>query len=217
MLDYKGIQFSWLGHDGFRIVAGKTVYIDPYKLSGGQHNRKDADVVLISHNHFDHLSLDDLKHVVSQNTTVVAARECAGKLESLGTEVKLVAPGDRLTVKDIPIEALHAYNTNKDFHPKADGKVGFVLTLAGLRIYHTGDTDDIPEMESAKPDIALVPVSGTYVMTAEEAAKATDARIKPKMLAIPMHYASIVGTEDDARRFKEQVKACQVEILTAEQ
>jgi len=216
MLDYKGVKFSWLGHDGFRIVAGKTVYVDPYKLAKGQYDRKDADIVLISHNHFDHLSLDDLRHVVGPNTSIVAARECGTQLKPLGVEAKLVAPGDRLTVKDVPIEVVAAYNTNKDFHPKADGKVGFVVTLAGLRIYHTGDTDIIPEMESAKPDVALVPVSGTYVMTADEAAKAVNERIKPRMLAIPMHYASIVGTEDDARRFKGLVKACPVEILSRE-
>lgn len=216
MFDYKGVKFSWLGHDGFRMAAGKTVYIDPYKLSNGQHNRKDADLVLISHNHFDHLSMDDLKHVVGPNTAIVAARECSDKLNQLGVETRLVGPGDRLTVKDIAIEAVAAYNTNKDFHPKADGKVGFIITLGGLRIYHAGDTDEIPEMEAVKPDVALVPVSGTYVMTADEAAKATNERIKPKMLAIPMHYASIVGTEDDARRFKDLVKACPVEILSQE-
>lgn len=216
MFDYKGIKFSWLGHDGFRLIAGKTVYTDPYKLSKDQHGRKDADIVLISHNHFDHLSLDDLKHVVGPNTIIVAARECGAQLKPLGLEVRLVAPGDKLTVSDVPIEVLAAYNTNKDFHPKADGKVGFVVTLAGLRIYHTGDTDVIPEMESAKPDVALVPVSGTYVMAPDEAAKAVDERIKPRMLAIPMHYASIVGTEDDARRFKGLVKTCAVEILSRE-
>ncbi|HEX6067971.1 MAG TPA: MBL fold metallo-hydrolase [Nitrososphaera sp.] len=217
MLDYKGVKFSWLGHDGFRMTTGgKTVYIDPYKLSKDQHNRKDADIVFISHNHFDHLSPDDLKHVVGAKTTVVAAKECGAQLKQLGLDTNLVSPGDRLTVKDVAIEVLAAYNTNKDFHPKADGKVGYVMTLAGLRIYHTGDTDVIPEMGSAKPDVALVPVSGTYVMTADEAAKATDERIKPKMLAIPMHYASIVGTEDDARRFKGLVKSCAVEILSRE-
>jgi L-ascorbate metabolism protein UlaG (beta-lactamase superfamily) len=216
MLDYKGVKFSWLGHDGFRIVAGKTIYIDPYKLSREQFNRNDADIVFISHNHFDHLSMDDLKHVVGAKTTVVAPKECAQQLKPLGLDTKLVAPGEKLTVNDVPVEVIAAYNTNKDFHPKHDGKVGYVMTLGGLRIYHTGDTDIIPEMDSAKPDVALVPVSGTYVMTADEAAKATDERIKPRMLAIPMHYASIVGTEDDARRFKGLVKACPVEVLSRE-
>jgi L-ascorbate metabolism protein UlaG (beta-lactamase superfamily) len=214
MFDYKGIKFHWLGHDGFKIVAGgKTIYIDPYKLTKAQQN--DADILLITHNHFDHLSMDDVKQVAGKKTTIVAAKECAEQLKPLGLEVKTVLPGDRLAVQGVPIEVTASYNTNKTFHPKSDRKVGYVLTLNNTRIYHAGDTDDVPEMEGVHPDVALVPVSGTYVMTAEEAAKAVDERIKPK-LAIPMHYAAIVGTEKDAARFKEMVKACPVKILAQE-
>jgi L-ascorbate metabolism protein UlaG (beta-lactamase superfamily) len=217
MLDYKGIRFHWLGHDGYRIIAdGKTIYIDPYKLSKAQHGRNDADIVFVTHNHFDHLSMDDLKHVVGKKTTIVAAKECSEQLKPLGLEVKAVLPGDKLNVQGVPVEVIASYNTNKTFHPKADKKVGYVLTLNNMRVYHTGDCDVIPEMEGTHPDIALVPVSGTYVMTADEAAKAVNEKIKPRMLAIPMHYASIVGTEKDAARFKELVKACPVEILTVE-
>ena len=216
MLDFRGVKFHWTGHDGYRLVAsGKTIYIDPYQMQQ-QQARNDADVVLISHNHFDHLSMDDLKKVVKKDTAIVAARECAEQLKPLGLEVTQVVPGDRVAVKGIEIEAVAAYNTNKTFHPKGDGKVGFVVTLEGLRVYHAGDTDDIPEMAQIQPDVALVPVSGTYVMTADEAAKAVNEKIKPKMLAIPMHYAAIVGSEKDAARFKELVKACPVEILTKE-
>jgi L-ascorbate metabolism protein UlaG (beta-lactamase superfamily) len=134
--------------------------------------------------------------------------------------VRLVAPGDRLTVDGVTVEVLPAYNVNKfrspgnPFHPKADGKVGFILGIGGVRFYHAGDTDEIPEMAGAKGvDVALLPVSGTYVMTAEEAAKACNA-IQPK-LAIPMHYAAIVGSAVDAEAFRKAVK-CRVEILTAE-
>jgi L-ascorbate metabolism protein UlaG (beta-lactamase superfamily) len=211
MLDYKGVRFDWLGHDGFKITAnGKIIYIDPYQLQSG---KNDADIVLISHNHFDHLSMDDLKKVVSKKTVVVAAKECVEQLKPLGLEIRPVMPGDRLEVQGVQIEAVRAYNTNKTFHPKADDKVGFVLTVNGMRVYHTGDTDDIAEFSEVKPDIALVPVSGTYVMTADEAAKAVNERIKPRMLAIPMHYAAIVGSEKDAERFKDLVKVCPVEIL----
>ncbi|MEW6605030.1 MAG: MBL fold metallo-hydrolase, partial [Thermoproteota archaeon] len=173
-MEFNGVRFHWLGHDGFRIIAGgKTIYIDPYQLSEAQQNKNDADIVLISHNHFDHLSMDDLKHVIGKKTSVVAAKECLDQLKDAGAaEVKGVAPGDKVTVQGVPVEAIAAYNTNKKFHPKADKKVGFVITIANMRIYHTGDADDIPEMSTAKPDVALVPVSGTYVMTAEEAAKA---------------------------------------------
>jgi L-ascorbate metabolism protein UlaG (beta-lactamase superfamily) len=218
MLEHNGVKFQWLGHDGYRISSqGKTLYIDPYKLSRTHHNRKDADLILISHNHFDHMSLEDLGHVVGGKTRLVAAKECVDKLRQVGaTEVKGVGPGDRLSIDGIAIEATAAYNTNKNFHPKADGKVGFVITLNNLRIYHTGDTDEIPEMSGVHPDVALVPVSGTYVMTAEEAARSVNERIMPKQLAIPMHYGSIVGSEADAKTFGQRVTVCPVKILNQE-
>jgi L-ascorbate metabolism protein UlaG (beta-lactamase superfamily) len=216
MLDFNGVRIHWLGHDGYKlIVEGKiNVYIDPYQISRSHHNKNDADVVLISHNHFDHLSRDDLRHIVGNNTVIVAADECVEQLKDIGArETKGVRPGNKLTVQDVSIETVPAYNTNKHFHPKADGKVGFIITLNKMRIYHTGDTDDIPEMSGTEPDIALVPVSGTYVMTAEEAAKAVNEKIRPKKLAIPMHYGSIVGTIKDAAKFKELVETCAVQIL----
>jgi L-ascorbate metabolism protein UlaG (beta-lactamase superfamily) len=219
MLDFNGIQFHWLGHDGFRIVAvdGKVLYTDPYQLSEAQQGKNDADIILISHNHFDHLSIDDLKQVIGEKTSIVAAKECIDQLKVADAEeVKGVSPGDKLAVQGVTVEATAAYNTNKKFHPKADGKVGFVITINNMRIYHTGDTDDIPEFSLASPDVALVPVSGTYVMTAEEAAKAVNEKIKPKKLAIPMHYGSIVGSEKDAAKFKQLVTACPVQILNRE-
>jgi L-ascorbate metabolism protein UlaG (beta-lactamase superfamily) len=218
MLDFNGVKFHWLGHDGYRIIAGdKTIYIDPFQLSKAQQNRNDADILLISHNHFDHLSMDDLKNVVGKKTSIVAAKECVDQLKGAGAaEIKGVAPGDRMTVQGMPIEAVAAYNINKKFHPKADRKVGFVITAGNMRIYHTGDTDDIPEMSSVKPDIALVPVSGTYVMTAEEAARAVNEKIKPSKLAIPMHYGAIVGSDQDAARFKQLVSVCPVQVLDRE-
>ena len=216
MLEFDRVKIQWLGHDGFKIMAnGKTIYFDPFQLSKAQWNRNDADIVLISHNHFDHLSMDDLKHVVGKKTSIVAAKECVDQLKGASAAgVKGMSPGDKITVQGIPIEAVAAYNTNKKFHPKSDGKVGFIITINDLRIYHAGDTDDIPEMSSVDADIALVPVSGTYVMTAEEAARAVNEKIKPKKLAIPMHYGSIVGSEKDAEKFKQLVNTCPVHILT---
>jgi L-ascorbate metabolism protein UlaG (beta-lactamase superfamily) len=215
MLNFNGVKFHWLGHDGYKLtVEGKIIYIDPYKISAFYHNKKDADIVLISHNHFDHLSMDDIGHILGTNTTIVAAKECIDQLKNVtAAETKTVVPGDRLVVQGIPIETVAAYNTNKQFHPKADGKVGFIITLNMMRIYHSGDTDDIPEMSTTQPDVALVPVSGTYVMTAEEAAKAVNEKIKPKKLAIPMHYGSIVGSDQDAVKFKQLVTVCPVQIL----
>ena len=218
MFEHNGIKIRWLGHDTFTLEKGITICIDPYKLSKTIH----ADLVLISHNHFDHLSLEDLKKISSNNTTIVAANECVSQISNISLKEMIgIAPGDEYTIIGVKIKAIPAYNINKinpdtkkPFHPKEDKKIGFIITMEGTTIYHTGDSDLIPEMADLKPDILLVPVSGTYVMTAKEAANAVD-KIKPK-IAIPMHYGTIVGSENDAKEFKDMVKSCKVQILTKE-
>jgi len=197
-------KIHWLGHDSFRLEGEVTVYIDPWKLPP---NSPKADIILITHDHYDHCSPEDVAKIQKADTVIVTIPAAARKLKG---EVKTVKPGDKITVKGIEIEAVPAYNTDKPFHPKGAGHVGFIVTLGGKRIYHAGDTDFIPEMKGLKVDIALLPVSGTYVMTAEEAAKAAEA-IKPEV-AIPMHYGEIVGSERDAERFKE-LTSVQVTIL----
>lgn len=221
LYEHEGIQISWTGHDGFRIKGTDsqnnplTVYIDPYQLSSNYQNQNDADVVLITHDHFDHLSVDDLKKIVSNNTSIISATECVDKLTGLKVkEINGIRPGENTTIRGLKIGAVPAYNTNKKFHPKSDRKVGFVLVINEKRIYHSGDTDLIPEMESVDSDIALVPVSGTYVMNAEEAANAVNKLLRPKIVAIPMHYNAIVGTEEDAKKFEDLVSVCKVEILS---
>ena len=192
-----------------------TVYIDPYQLASKYQKQNDADVVLLTHDHFDHLSIDDLKQIINNNTSILSATECVEKLAGLKVkEISGIKPGEKSIIKGLTIEAVPAYNINKKFHPKSDGKVGFIIRINEKRIYHAGDADLIPEMESVDPDIALVPVSGTYVMTAEEAAKAVNELIRPKKAVIPMHYNAIVGTEEDAKKFKKLVNVCKVEILS---
>lgn len=217
MFEYHGVTISWLGHDSFKLKNGKTLVIDPFKLQSAPEK---AELLLITHEHFDHLSLEDIKKVVTDKTVVVAISSCKSELSKLKVgEVKLVRPGDKISVGNVTVEAVPAYNLNKYrvpgkvFHPKEDGKVGYIVTIGGVRIYHAGDTDAIPEMRGLKTDIALLPVSGTYVMTSEEAANAAE-MINPK-LAIPMHYGTIVGSDEDALKFK-QLAACPVQILKPE-
>jgi L-ascorbate metabolism protein UlaG (beta-lactamase superfamily) len=201
---FKGL--SWLGHDGILYQNKKTIYFDPYEIAGGP----PADLILISHDHFDHCSPEDVKKIQTKDTVIVTEADSAKKLSG---NIEIIKPGETKTVQGIPIEAVPSYNTNKDFHPKAKGWLGFIVTLEGVRLYHPGDTDFIPEMKTIKADIAFLPVSGTYVMTAKEAAEA--AKVLKPGLAIPMHYGAIVGTAEDASEFKKLLQGTvEVRILS---
>ncbi len=199
VFEYKGVKVERLVHAAFRIEgAGLVIYIDPFQLRAAP---RDGDIIICTHDHYDHCSPDDIRKVAKSDAVVVAPSNCAGKIRGLGLQYKELNPGDEAEVKGVRIKAVPAYNVNKRFHPKDYGGIGVILEVAGVRIYHAGDTDYIPEMKGlGSVDVALLPVSGTYVMTPEEAAKAAE-DIKPKV-AIPMHYGAIVGDERDAERFK---------------
>ena len=210
------IDIHWHGHDTFRIVdAGKQIYFDPYKLAAGLPK---ADVIFITHGHPDHYSPDDVAKIRTEATKFVAPVDVAAKIGAAATAAK---PGDTVTVAGLKVRAIAAYNINKfrspgvPFHPKENNWVGYVVTLSdGTTVYHAGDTDATPEMlalRAAGPeraegvDLALLPVSGKYVMTAAEAVEAANTMM-PK-LAIPMHYGSgVVGTPADAEAFKKGFK-----------
>lgn len=190
-------KLHWLGHDSFRLDGPPVIYFDPWQLPAGAPR---ADLVLVSHDHHDHCSPDDIKQISGPKTVVVANPSAAAKL----TGARVIRAGEKLTIGDVTIEAVPAYNTNKKFHPKSAGHVGYIITVSGERLYHAGDTDHIPEMKAFRCDVALLPVSGTYVMTAAEAAEAFN-DIQPAV-AVPMHYgAGVVGSEADARAFKDKV------------
>ena len=203
MIEEMAQKMVWLGHDAFRIDADKTIYFDPYDISPGPK----ADLILISHEHFDHCSPDDVSKIQGSGTVIITDKTSAEKLTG---DVRIIAPGEFMSLREVKIEAVPSYNRDKDFHPKEKAWLGFIVEVNGVRIYHAGDTDFIPEMKGLKVDIALLPVSGTYVMTAEQAVEAALA-IQPK-LAIPMHYGAIVGDDKDALAFKESLKG-KIDVL----
>lgn len=196
-------RLAWLGHDSYRVDGDLTFYFDPYEIEEG----KDADIIFISHEHFDHCSPTDVAKIKKGDTVIITDVASAAKLEG---DVRTMRPGDRLTVKGVEVEAVPAYNLNKEFHPKNAEMLGFVVTIDGVRLYHAGDTDFVPEMKGISTDIALLPVSGTYVMTADEAVQAAQA-IGPKV-AVPMHYGAIVGDKSDAEHFRDQL-AGKIEVV----
>ena len=199
------VEVQWLGHASFKITSGDAaVYIDPWKL---EEAKKDGTVVLVSHSHYDHYSAKDIAKVSGAETKLTGSADVI-KQEGKGQAVKA---GETIEAGDVNVTGVAAYNPAKQFHPKSNGWLGFVVEVGGKRIYYSGDTDVIEEMkELGEIDAALLAVGGKYTMDSKEAAEAAG-YIKPKV-AIPYHWGDIVGGRSDAERFAEAAK-CEVTIL----
>lgn len=188
-----------LYHSSIRISKNKVIYIDPFKIDK---NYNDADIVFITHDHYDHYSAEDIDKVINKNTTIIIPEELLTKLLRKGINrnaIITVETNEKYMVQGIKIETIPAYNTNKTFHPKENGWVGYIITLDDIRYYIAGDTDITEENRKVKCDVAFVPVGGTYTMDFKEAAQLIN-EIQPK-IAVPIHYGSVVGTKQDATDF----------------
>jgi L-ascorbate metabolism protein UlaG (beta-lactamase superfamily) len=208
---YNNLVIEWLGHASFRIsTKNLTIYIDPYVLP---EERKQADLILVTHEHYDHCAAENIKKLIKPGGVVVATVDCIRKLVELN--LKLVEPNQKIKEKGVEIETIPAYNIDKVYHTRISNWVGYIITINGIRIYHAGDTDFIPEMNNLRNiDIALLPIGGTYTMNEEEAAKAANV-IRPKIV-VPMHYGTYGGVSLPAspQKFASLVnKEIQVKIL----
>jgi len=221
-MEIGGVEIKWLGHAGFLIKNSKVIYIDPYNIREGL---EQADIILITHSHYDHCSFQDLQKIIKEGTKIFITADCQSKITrfSIPVKMEIVEPNQEFDLGDVKLNILAAYNIDKHFHPKEEGWVGYLLKMAGVIIYHAGDSDVIPEMQkltgfkqSGKEFVALLPVGGRFTMSAEEAAEA--AKIIKPSLAVPMHYGSIIGGEEDAKEFKElcEESGIKVEILEKE-
>lgn len=198
-------SIKWYGHASVMIKREKVIYFDPFELPAGAEK---ADIILITHEHYDHFSPEDIKKIQKENTIVVSTPDVIAKVKG---EKREIFPGKEIEIDGIKIRAVPAYNVDKRFHPKEKKWVGYILEIEGVTLYHAGDTDFIPEMKNlGKIDIAFLPVGGTYTMNAKEAAEA--ANVISPAVAIPMHWGSIVGSESDAEVFRKECKV-NVKIL----
>jgi len=181
------VRITWLGHASVMLAQDALrVYIDPWKLSAALPK---ADLILITHDHYDHFSIPDIERLRQDRTRIIAPFVHPLVTDRMGTS-------ETLNVGDVRIETVPAYNISTQFHPRGNDWVGYIVTLAGKRIYHPGDTDRIPEMQGLAPDVAFLPVGGTFTMDAAEALQAA-LDIGPRYV-IPIHYGDIVGSRQDA-------------------
>ena len=189
-----------LCHSSIKINEGKVIYFDPFKIN---ENYNDADIIFITHDHYDHYSEEDIDKVIKKDTVIVVPDGIQTKLLKKGIKsanIIIVEPEKTYMTKGIKFDTVAAYNTNNAFHPKENGWIGYILEIDNIRYYIAGDTDITEENKKVKCDIAFVPVGGTYTMNFKEAAELVN-EIKPK-IAVPIHYGSIVGTNEDAIEFE---------------
>jgi L-ascorbate metabolism protein UlaG (beta-lactamase superfamily) len=190
---------KWIEHAGFMFeVNGKRVYIDPFRFRGPMPK---ADIIFITHTHFDHLNEEALAEIVTEKTRFVAPKETAGKLK--GRKVLEVEPGKDYEIEGIRFSTVPAYNASKEFHPRANGWVGYIIDVNGTRVYHPGDTDAIDEMKSVRADIFMMPIGGHYTMDLQDAIKI--ASVVQAQAFVPMHYRSLLGAEG-AKKAEEEFK-----------
>ena len=201
------VKLKWLGHSGFLIQNSNVIYIDPYNISEGLPK---ADLILITHGHYDHCSVNDLEKIIKEGTRIIVTADSQSKIARFQIPIRMevVEAGQELDLGLVKVSCIPAYNLDKAFHTKEEGLVGYVIRLNDIIIYHAGDTDLIPEMQKltghnqpGKNFIALLPIGGRFTMNPEEASEAA-AIIKPT-IAIPIHWGSIIGNEEDAKEFKE--------------
>lgn len=188
-----------LYHSCIRMNKEKMIYIDPYNI---EKNYNDADMIFITHDHYDHYSEEDIDKVRKNNTIFIVPENLLNKLIKKGINdenIITLDPGDAENIDGIKVEAIHSYNIDKPFHPKENNWLGYVIEIDGVRYYIAGDTDITEENKKIKCDVAFVPVGGTYTMNFSEAAQLINI-IKPK-IAVPIHYGSVVGTKQDATDF----------------
>ena len=197
-------NIKWLGHSTIKFINNKIIYIDPYNI---KEQFNDANIIFITHNHYDHFSKEDIKKCMKSDTKIVITKDLYEDTLALGFNEKTiisVLPNNTYELDNIKFRTLPAYNINKQFHPKENDWVGYVININDLSYYIAGDTDITDEAKKVQCDIAFLPVGGKFTMNYEEAAELANT-IKPKIV-VPIHYGTLIGTKEDALNFKSNLK-----------
>lgn len=204
-MEIGGIQLDWLGHSGFLIRNSKVIYIDPFSI---KENLPKADYIFLTHSHYDHCSFEDIEKILGEKTKIIAPADCQSKVFRTQKEIQfeVIEENQEIDLNGIKVSILPSYNIDKPFHFFGSGGVGYLIKINDVLIYHAGDTDVIPEMQKltgykqpGKNFIALLPVSGKFTMSYEEAVEAV--KLIQPTISIPIHYGSVVGTIEDAKEF----------------
>lgn len=192
-----------LCHSSIRITGNKTIYIDPFRI---KKDYKDADYIFCTHSHYDHFSKEDIEKLLKADTVIITVQDAREDAIVLVEEDKVfvVEPDKDYNINGLNFKTTYSYNINKNFHPKENEWVGYIIDLDDVKYYIAGDTDNIPEIQDVHCDVALLPVGGTYTMTVEEAAQLANS-IDAKFV-IPTHYGEIVGEKSDGEKFAKLIK-----------
>ena len=194
-----------LCHSSIKLTKEKIIHFDPYKINNELH---DADIIFITHSHYDHFSEEDIKKIKKEDTTIVAPIDLLERIRNLGfseENIIIVKPDENYKVGEIEFKTIRAYNTDKPFHPKSNNWVGYLLKIDDITYYIAGDTDALDENLDIKVDMAFIPIGGVYTMDALSASEFVN-KLKPKVV-VPIHYGMVVGDESDLNRFIESVNS----------
>lgn len=196
-------------HSSIKMIFDKVIYFDPYKI---EERFNDADIIFITHEHYDHFDIESINKIKNDNTIVVAPKT----MENLIRKIKFnnyiyLNPNEEIDIDDIHVKTIPAYNIEKNFHQRSNNWLGYVINYDNISYYVAGDTDKTKEALDVKCDVILIPIGGTYTMNVDEATDLIKV-INPKIV-IPTHYGSIVGDKDDGKKLKNKLSDSSIEVI----
>ena len=206
-MDIKNIEINT--QSSIKLVFDKTIYFDPYKI---EENKHDADIIFITHNHYDHMDNESIEKIKNNNTIIVAPKSMEEFIKKIEfKEYIFLNPNEEINIDCINVRTVPAYNINKTFHPKDNNWLGYIVTYDDVSYYVAGDTDKTNETEKIKCDIALIPIGGHFTMDVNEATELI--RIINPKIVIPTHYGSIIGDVGDGKKLKENLVDTNIEVI----